>query len=105
MISARLLPRYNTAIALVKRDVCVAPLLQVEHRLMLFTGYTLILTSRLGCATRIHYGGIAYNRVMCYAEVEVGVNLQKIAGVSLKRWAADLYDLGGGLLGLMDVVI
>jgi len=68
MISARLLPRCNTAIALVKRNACVAPQLQVEHRLMLFTGYTLILTSRLGCATRIHYGGIAYNRVMCYAE-------------------------------------
>lgn len=73
MISARLLLRCDTAIALVESDVCVAPQLQVEHRLMLFTGYTLILTSRLGCATRIHYGGIAYNRVMCYAEA--GINL------------------------------
>jgi hypothetical protein len=68
MISARLLLRCDTPIALVESNVCVAPQQQVEHRLMLFTGYTLILTSRLGCATRIHYGGIAYNGVMCYAE-------------------------------------
>ena len=73
MISARLLLRYNMAIAMMNRNVCVAPQLQVEHRLMLFTGYTLILTSRLGCATRIHYGGIAYNRVMCYAEAEINL--------------------------------
>ena len=71
MISARLLLRCNTSTALGKCNVCVAPQLRVEHRLMLFTGYTLILTSRLGCATRIHYGGIAYNRGMCYAEAGI----------------------------------
>jgi hypothetical protein len=37
------------------------PQLGVEHRLMQFTGYTLILTSRRGFATWMHCGELAYN--------------------------------------------
>jgi hypothetical protein len=89
MISARLVLRCHAAIALVKRNVCVAPQRQVEHRLMLLSGYTLILTSRLGCATRIHDGGIAYNRVICYTEAAM-----ILRHVLVESGAAELCDLG-----------